>query len=84
MTTSDAGLSILDRVPVDRINAEAKQLHLGRALLTALAGLLYLIGWTLARVATYAWIAITWSVAAVKLGAQDGWKLPDRERPDLR
>lgn len=72
MTTSDAGLSILDRIPVDRINTEARQIQFGRAVLTLLAGLLYVIGWTVAKVFAVIWLALTWSWTAVKLGWQEG------------
>lgn len=84
MTVHDPGLAIFDRIPVDRINTEARQINLGRALLTLVAGLLYAIGWIVARTTIYLWIAITWCVAAVKVGARDGWQRPARDQPHRR
>jgi hypothetical protein len=55
---------ILDRVPLDRIEGEARQVHLGRALLTLLVGLFWALGW-LAGKAT---LAIGFAYAAAKVG----------------
>jgi hypothetical protein len=58
---------ILDRVPLDRIEGEARQVHLGRALLTLLVGLFWALGW-LAGKAT---LAVGFAYAAAKTGFQD-------------
>jgi hypothetical protein len=58
---------ILDRVPLDRIEGEARQVHLGRALLTLLVGLFWALGW-LAGKAT---LAIGFAYVAAKTGFQD-------------
>lgn len=55
---------VLDAVPLERIDAEARQVHLGRALLTLLVGLFWLLGW-LAGKAT---LAIGFAYAAAKVG----------------
>jgi hypothetical protein len=48
--TTDAGLGILDRtVPLDRIDAEAKQVNFRRGALTFIAAVLVAIGWTAAK-----------------------------------
>jgi len=58
---------LLHRVPVDRIQAEAREVHLGRILLTLLVGVFFLLGW-LAGKAT---LAVGFSCAAAKVGFQE-------------
>jgi Pyruvate/2-oxoacid:ferredoxin oxidoreductase gamma subunit len=55
---------LLDRVPTERIEREARQVHLGRALLTVLVGLFWAVGW-LAGKAT---LAVGFAYAAAKVG----------------
>ena len=57
----------LDRVPVDRITAEARQVRLGRLLLTLIAGLFWAIGWTVGKLA----LGVVWCAVAVKVGWQE-------------
>jgi hypothetical protein len=61
--------TILDRVPVERITAQARQVHAGRTLLTMLAGFFFLIGWVAFRVVAVAWLALTWCAVATR----EGW-----------
>jgi hypothetical protein len=58
--------TILDRVPVDQIRAEARQVHLGRTLLTLIVGVFWLLGWLAGKVS----LGIGFCWAAVKIG----WK----------
>jgi hypothetical protein len=51
-------------VPLDRIEGEARQVHLGRMLLTLLVGLFWALGW-LAGKAT---LAVGFACAAAKVG----------------
>lgn len=67
----------LDRVPVDRITREAREIHFWRTVLTLIAGLLYGIGWLTAKLFTGLWLVVAWTVTAVKLGWQEGRK-PNR------
>lgn len=60
--------AILDRVPLDRISSEAREVHFGRTLLLVLAGLLYGIGWLAAKTFGLLWRAVAWVGVAVKLG----------------
>jgi hypothetical protein len=57
-------VTVLEHVPLERINAEAKQVHLGRLLLTLLAGFFYLIGWLVAKLL----LGVVWCCVAVKVG----------------
>ena len=59
--------NLLDRVPVERVRAEADRIHLGRLLLTVLVAVLFTVGW----VAGKASLGVRWSLAAVKVGWQD-------------
>lgn len=63
--------ALLERVPVDRITAEAREIHPGRALLTVIAAVLYGIGWVAAKTVAVVWLAVAWSYAAVKVGWSD-------------
>jgi hypothetical protein len=64
--------TVLERVPVDRIRAEARQIEFARTLLTLFAGLFFVIGWVAGRT----WGAVAWSAAAVKVGWQEARKPP--------
>jgi len=57
-------VSILEHVPLERINAEARQVHVGRLLLTLLAGFFYLLGWLAAKLL----LGVVWCCVAVKVG----------------
>ena len=57
------GARLLDRVPLERVEAEARQVNLGRALLTVLVGVFWLVGW-LAGKATLG-VAFAWAAAKV-------------------
>ena len=63
--------NLLDRVPVERIQAEASQVHPGRLLLTLLVGVLYCVGWVAGKTFTVLAVAAGFTVAAVKVGWQD-------------
>lgn len=60
--------TVLSRVPVDEITAEARQSHPGRTLLTVIAAVFYLIGWLAGRTV----LAVAWCATAVKVGWQEG------------
>jgi hypothetical protein len=67
MTTLD----LLDRIPVERITAEARQVHFRRTALTLLAGLFWLIGWSVAKVFGALWFAGAWAATAIRIGWAD-------------
>lgn len=60
--------AVLDRVPLDRISTEAREVHFGRLVLTILAGILFGIGWLAAKAVALVWRAIAWAAVAVKIG----------------
>lgn len=63
--------TMLDRVPVDRITTEAREVHFRRTVLTVLAGLLWLVGWSAGKAFTAVWFALAWAWTAVRLGWSD-------------
>jgi hypothetical protein len=65
-------MAVLDRVPVDRITVEARDIQVGRTVVTLLAALLYVIGWVAAKLFTAVWFAVAWSAVAVKVGWKEG------------
>lgn len=59
--------AVLDRIPVERISAEARDINVGRALLALLALIPFVLGWTAATIVT----AFGWAWAAFKAGWQE-------------
>lgn len=64
---------ILDRVPLDRIEGEARQVHLGRSLLTLLVGLFWALGWLFGKGSL--------AVRIILAASREGWR--DARRPFL-
>lgn len=75
-------MSVLAKVPMERIRADSAQVQWGRTLLTALVGALYVLGWAAGKAVGYVLAALTmtlyaigraagWTFAAVRLGWQD-------------
>ena len=62
---------MLERIDLDRISREAHQIDIGRMLLTLLAGIFWLIGWSVAKVCILLVAIVTYSIAAMKVGWQD-------------
>lgn len=60
--------AVLNRVPLDRISAEAREVHFGRLMLTIVAGILFGIGWLAAKSVALLWRAVAWVAVAVKIG----------------
>lgn len=67
-------MALLERVPLDRITTEAKQVRPGRTFLLAVAGLLYAVGWVTAKAFGLMWLAAAWTGTAVKVGWSDARK----------
>lgn len=72
-------LRVLDRVPVDQIEAEAKPVDLGRLLMVLIVGLFYMIGFGARKVLLVAGMGLGWMVAATRTGWQDA-AIPPAER----
>ena len=63
--------STLDRVPVDAITAQAREVKPGRTALTVIAAVLFGLGWVTAKVCAVAWLGVMWSGVAVREGWRD-------------
>lgn len=68
-------MTVLDRVPLEDITAQAREIEFGRILLTVLAGALYAVGWLAAKTVTVigkvlgaVWLGLVWSAVAVRVG----------------
>lgn len=77
MTTLD---QLLDTQRLDRITAEARQVQVGRTLLTVLAAVLFGVGWIVARTVNALWLGLAWSAVAVKVGWVEGRRAAPRKR----
>jgi hypothetical protein len=62
--------SVLDRVDLSRVSAQARDVHLGQTLLKLITGLFLLVGWVIWGV----FFTLRWCYAAVKIGFQDAEK----------
>lgn len=72
-------MTVLTRVPVERITARAREIHFWATLFTALGGLLYGIGWLTAKAFGLIWAAVTWVAAAVLIGWRDARPLKPKK-----
>ena len=62
--------SLTERMPLDRIEARARQARPGRVLLTLIAAVLFGLGWLAFRACAGAWLALAWFGSAVI----EGWQ----------
>lgn len=65
--------TVLERVPVAAIEAEASEVQFRRVVLTVLVGVFFAVGWLVGR----SWRCVAWAAAAVKVGFQSGRAKPD-------
>jgi hypothetical protein len=72
--------TVLDRIPVDRVIAEVEKMQVGRALLTLLVGVFWLLGWLAGQVSR----GLKFAFAAVKVGWADARGPAERTRGPAR
>jgi hypothetical protein len=60
--------AVLERVPLDAITEQARQVRFWRTVLTVIAGVLFGAGWLTAR----AWLAVAWCAVAFREGWREG------------
>jgi hypothetical protein len=70
---------VLDRIPVEQINARARQARPGRAVLTVIAAVLFGLGWVTFKTFTVTWFAVAWCGSAVA----EGWIAARDSRPGV-
>lgn len=74
--------TLVDRVAAERLDVARSAAVAAAGLLKAVTVMLYVVGWLTARVARVVWAvlsvvvwpAVTWSVAAVRVGWREGWQ----------
>jgi hypothetical protein len=60
--------AVFERVPLDAITEQARQVRFWRTVLTVIAGVLFGAGWLVAKM----WLAAAWSAVAVREGWREG------------
>ncbi|MFJ2719376.1 hypothetical protein [Streptomyces sp. NPDC087437] len=55
----------------DEITEQARKVRFWRTVGTAVAGLLFALGWVVAKACAVLWLAAVWVATAVKLGWQE-------------
>lgn len=71
---------LMDGQRLDRITAEARQVHFWRTVLTVIAAVLFATGWIAYKSVAVLWLALTWSGTAVRLGWRDARESSKRTR----
>ena len=72
----------LDRIPLDEITERARQARPGHAFATVVAGVLFGLGWLIAKLFGVMWFALAW----LYMAADEGWRAArgsGRPAPDL-
>jgi hypothetical protein len=62
--------ALTERIPLEEITAQAREVRPGRTVLTVIAAVLFGLGWLSARVFAAAWLAVMWAGVAVR----EGWR----------
>lgn len=64
--------ALLERVPLESISEQARQVRFWRTVLTVIAGVLFGAGWVAAKACAVAWLAGAWCAVAVREGWREG------------
>lgn len=64
-------MAFLDEVMVQQIGDEARDIQFRRTLLTAIASMLYAVGWIVRKAFVVLWLTLTWSGVAIRAGWRD-------------
>ena len=62
--------TLTDRIPVDQITEQAKQVRFWRSVATVIAACLFGLGWVAFKFFAVLWFACAWSGVAVR----EGWR----------
>lgn len=65
-----------DRFPVDAVTEQARQVRPARVLLGLFGGLLYVIGWSVAKLCGVTFFAAAWCAVAVRTGWREACGKP--------
>ena len=64
--------TLSERIPVDEITSQARQVRFWRSVAVALATCLFVAGWLVAKGFGIAWFGLVWCGCAVREGWRDG------------
>ena len=64
--------TLLDKVPVESITEQAKQVRFWRSVLSLVAGCLFGLGWAAFKFFAVLWFGLAWSGCAVREGWREG------------
>jgi hypothetical protein len=76
-------IRLADRIPVDRIQKQAKPVDVGRLLMVLVVGFFYLCGFTARKVTLVLGMGLGWMLAATRTGWQDAAKPAEERRRGL-
>jgi hypothetical protein len=69
-------VTTLDRIAVEDITRQAREISPGRTLLTWIGALLFAVGWIVRKTFGVIWLAGAWTFVAVR----EGWREAGRAR----
>jgi hypothetical protein len=61
---------IAERVPLAEVSRQAREVRFGATVIAAVTGVLFGLGWLIAKLFAVGWLALAWTATAVRLGAQ--------------
>jgi hypothetical protein len=67
--------TLAERIPVDEITAQAREVRFWRSVLTVIAAALFGLGWLVAKAFGLAFLALAWTAVAVREGWREGRKV---------
>ena len=73
--------TLTERIPVDEITEQARQVHFWRSVLTVLAAVLFGLGWVAFKFFAVLWFACVWSGCAVREGWREAKNAPRGPSP---
>lgn len=65
---------MFDATALERIQVQAREIDPLKVALATVAAIPYILGWVISKAFTVAWVVISWTVAAGKVGWQDARK----------
>ena len=72
---------VLDRIDLDGITRQAREVRFWRTVLTLVAAVLFGLGWVVAKAFGITWLACAWSAVAVREGWRQGRMTHGPARP---
>ena len=69
-------VTTFEHVSVDDITRQAREIKLGRTLLTWIGALLFAVGWVVRKTVMVVWLACAWGFVAVR----EGWREAGKPR----